>query len=86
MVRRATFLKAGIPDTTTYVFDAITGQQRQKHIDARRGGIEAVKYAIAAGMDADTIDAGTWPPGYDLDRAEELVQRGLDELALLTLP
>ena len=55
-------------------------------IDARRGDIEAVRYAIEAGVDADAIDSGTWPPTYDLDRVEDLVQRGLDELAMLELP
>lgn len=86
MVRRATFLKAGIPDKTTYVSESITGHQLQGLLDARRGDIEAVKYAIDGGADSDAIDAGTWPPGYDLDGAEALVQRGLDELALLSLP
>lgn len=86
LVRRATFLKAGIPDSTIYVCDSITGQPLQTLIDARRGDIEAVKYAIDTGVNADAIDAGSWPPDYDLDRAEALVQRGLDELALLTLP
>lgn len=86
MVRRATFLKSAITDKTTYVSESVTGQQLEDLIDARRGDIEAVKYAIAVGVDSDAIDAGTWPPVYDLDRAEALVQRGLDELALLTLP
>ncbi|BCP02621.1 queuosine biosynthesis protein queC [Mycobacterium paraintracellulare] len=86
MVRRATFLKADVPDGTTYVFDNIAQDQRHKLIEARRGDIEAVKYAIASGVDPDAIDAGTWPPGYDLDRAEHLVRRGLDELAMLALP
>lgn len=86
MVRRATFLSAGVPDDTTYVFNNVAEDQRRKLIEARRGDIEAVKYAVAGGVDANAIDAGTWPPGYDLDRAENLVQRGLDELAMLTLP
>lgn len=86
MVRRATFLKAAVPDKTTYVFESAGEQQLQALIDARRGDIEAVKYAIENGVDPDAIDAGTWPPGYDLDQAEALVQRGLDELALLVLP
>lgn len=86
MVRRSTFLKADIPDKTKYVFDVVSGQQLQDLIDARRGDIEAVKYAIEGGVDPNSIDAGTWPAGYDLDRVEALVQRGLDELALLTLP
>jgi hypothetical protein len=86
MVRRATFLKAGIPDKTAYVFESAQGQQLQDLISKRRGDIEAVKYAIGASVAPDAIDAGTWPPGYDVDRAEDLVQRGLDELALLDLP
>lgn len=86
LVRRATFLKAGITDKTPYVCEVVTGQQLQDLIDKRRGDIEAVKYAIISGVNPDDIDAGTWPPGYDLDRAEALVQRGLDELALLELP
>jgi hypothetical protein len=86
MVRRATFLKAGVPDKTAYVSESAEGQELQSLIAARRGDIEAVKYAIDAGVDPGAIDAGTWPPGYDVDRAEALVQRGLDELALLELP
>jgi hypothetical protein len=86
MVRRATFLRADVADDTIYVFDNVAEDQRRQLIEARRGDIEAVKYAVAGGVDPDAIDAGTWPPGYDLDRAENLVQRGLDELAMLTLP
>ncbi|MGV7301742.1 queuosine biosynthesis protein queC [Mycobacterium kansasii] len=86
MVRRATFIKAGVQDDTAYVYECVTEEQRHKLIDARRGDIEAVKYAIANGVDPDAIDAGTWPPGYDLDQADDLVQRGLNELAMLTLP
>ncbi|MDT7766913.1 MAG: hypothetical protein QOC63_6333 [Mycobacterium sp.] len=86
MVRRATFLKADITDGTPYVCDNVAQEQRAKLIDKRRGDIEAVKYAIANGVDPNAIDAGTWPPGYALDRVEDLVQRGLDELAMLTLP
>lgn len=86
MVRRATFCKANVQDSTQYLFQNISGKKLQDLLDARRGDIEAVKYAIEAGAVADSIDAGTWPPGYDLDRAESLAQRGLDELALLSLP
>lgn len=86
MVRRATFLRAGFEDGTQYLYQSISGSHLEGLIDDRRGDIEAVKYAIEAGADADAIDAGTWPADYDLDRVEELVQRGLDELALLDLP
>ncbi|KAA0085574.1 queuosine biosynthesis protein queC [Mycolicibacterium sp. P9-64] len=86
MVRRATFVKARVDDQSPYLFQAITGTHLSDLIDARRGDIEAVRYAIEAGVDVDAIDSGTWPPYYDLDRVEDLVQRGLDELALLELP
>ncbi|WP_019482566.1 hypothetical protein [Arthrobacter sp. TB 23] len=86
MVRRATFVKANIVDTTRYLFQAIDGPNLKDLIAARRGDIEAVRYAIEAGVDIDAIDSGTWPPDYDLDRTEDLVQRGLNELALLDLP
>lgn len=86
MVRRATFSKANVQDPTQYLFQNISGQNLQDLLEARRGDIEAVRYAIEAGVDPNSIDAGTWPPDYDLDRAESLVQRGLNELALLSLP
>lgn len=86
MVRRATFIKANVADNTQYLFQAISGTHLSDLINARRGDIEAVRYAIEAGVDVNAIDSGTWPPDYDLDRAERLVQRGLDELALLELP
>lgn len=86
MVRRATFVKANIADATQYLFQSIDGTNLNDLIAARRGDIEAVRYAIEAGVDVDAIDSGTWPPDYDLDRVEDLVQRGLNELALLDLP
>ncbi len=78
--------QAEVPDKTQYLCHAISGTHLAELIDARRGDIEAVRYAIEAGADADAIDSGTWPPDYDLDRVEGLVQRGLDELAMLELP
>lgn len=86
MVRRATFARANVEDKSQYLYQAITGAHLTALIEARRGDIEAVRYAIEAGVDVDAIDSGTWPPEYDLDRVESLVQRGLDELALLELP
>ena len=35
MVRRATFVKADVADTTTYVFEAVTGQQRRANPAAK---------------------------------------------------
>jgi hypothetical protein len=62
MVRRATFLRAGILDKTAYVFESAEKQQLQALISKRRGDIEAVKYAIDAEVAPNAIDARTWPP------------------------
>lgn len=86
MVRRATFIRANIVDNTQYLFHAIDREHLSALVSARRGDIEAVRYAIEAGVDINAIDSGTWPPNYDLGRVEDLVQRGLNELALLDLP
>jgi len=86
MVRRATFLKAQIPDSSRYLFSELSGTQFDELVSARRGDIEAVRYAIEAGVDTNAIESGTWPAYYDLDRVEDLVARGLAELALLELP
>ncbi|MGN5734714.1 queuosine biosynthesis protein queC [Arthrobacter psychrochitiniphilus] len=86
MVRRATFLRAAVQDSTTYLFQTLSGTQLSDLVGVRRGDIEAVRYAIESGVDVDAIDSGTWPSDYDLDRVESLVQRGLDELSLLELP
>jgi 7-cyano-7-deazaguanine synthase in queuosine biosynthesis len=86
MVRRATFLKAEVVDRTPYLFQEIKGSNLKDLLKARRGDISAVRYAIERGVDMDAIDSGTWPFDYDLDRVENLVERGLNELALLELP
>jgi 7-cyano-7-deazaguanine synthase in queuosine biosynthesis len=86
LVRRATFLSAGITDKTIYLPDTLTAGNKAKLIAKRRGDIDAVRYAIEVGVDDDAIDSSTWPDDYDLDAASDLVQRGLDELAALPLP
>jgi len=86
LVRRGTFIAAEVADATRYLINEITGAQRGHLIDVRRGDIEAVRSAVSAGVDSNAIDAGTWPDGYDLDRAEDLVARGLHELGMVELP
>jgi hypothetical protein len=86
LVRRGTFIASEVKDTTRYLVNEIAGAPRDHLIKVRRGDIEAVRSAAAAGVDGDAIDAGTWPVGYDLDRAEDLVARGLHELRMVELP
>lgn len=74
------------PDKTHYLCNVLSGANLDELVDDRRGDIEAVRYAIEAGVDTNALDAGTWPADYNLDRAEDLVARGLAELALLELP
>lgn len=86
VVRRGTFIAAGQPDRTVYLVDALAGTARDDLILHRRSDIEAIRYAVAAGVDDDQIDSGTWPPDQDLDAVADLVRRGLDELAAVQLP
>lgn len=86
LVRRGTFIAAGHSDPTDYLFNQLTGTDKDRLIAARRGDVEAVRAASKAGVDPATIDAATWPPGFDLDRAEHLVERGLAELGAVPLP
>lgn len=86
LVRRGTFIAAGIADPTTYLVDELTGKDKAHLIAARRGDFEAVRAAARSGADPDAIDAGSWPSSYDLDRAEDLVNRGLLELAAVPMP
>lgn len=86
LVRRGTFIAAGQPDRTVYLVNALTGTARDELIVHRRSDIEAVRYAVAAGVDDDQIDSGTWPPDQDLDAVADLIGRGLAELAAVPLP
>jgi hypothetical protein len=86
LVRRGTFLAADQPDRTLYLTDTLTGSGLADLIGRRRSDIAAVRYATAAGVDDDQIDAGTWPPGHDLDATADLVRRGLAQLAAVPLP
>ncbi len=86
LVRRATFIAAGLEDTTRYLAETLAGDSLAMLLARRRSDVEAVSYGIASGVDDDVIDSGTWPPGYDLDAAADLVRRGLAELAAVPLP
>ncbi len=86
LVRRGTFIAADVPDRTPYLVHELSGASRDDLIRRRREDIDAVRYATASGVDEDTLDAGTWPDGYDLDAASQLIQRGLRELAAVPQP
>jgi 7-cyano-7-deazaguanine synthase in queuosine biosynthesis len=85
VVRRGAFVAADVTDETIYLCNALTGAGRARLLAKRRSDREAIAYAIEHGADEDAIDASTWPDGYDLDRATDLVQRGLTELSAVPL-
>jgi Predicted PP-loop superfamily ATPase len=85
VVRRGAFLAAGVTDGTVYLCDALTGDSRRQLLAKRRSDREAIAYAVERGPDDDLIDASTWPDGYDLDQASDLVRRGLAELSAVPL-
>ena len=86
LVRRGTFIAANQPDHTSYLINEVSGDARTELISRRRDDIDAVRYATAVPLDENLVDSGSWPPGYDLEAAAELAQRGLDELAAVPLP
>lgn len=85
VVRRGAFLAAGVADETVYLSDVLTGDSRAQLLAKRRSDREALAYATDHGPDDDLIDASTWPDGYDLDQATDLVRRGLAELSAVPL-
>ena len=86
LVRRGTFIAAAVDDPTLYLVDQLSGSDKARLVTTRRGDVEAVRAAAESGADPSAIDAGSWPADYDLDRAEDLVNRGLAELAAVPLP
>lgn len=85
VVRRGAFIAGGVKDETIYLSDVLTGNSRAQLLTKRRSDREAIAYATEHGPDDDLIDASTWPDGYDLDQATDLVRRGLSELSAVPL-
>lgn len=80
-VRRASLIAAGVADRTAYLFDSLTGAAREKLLRHRSGDVYAVQKAILRGLDdTDVIALSPFPPGFDLDAAVDLCERGLKEL------
>jgi hypothetical protein len=85
-VRRGAFAAAGRPDHTRYLATTLTGESLMKLEHLRRHDIAATAYATGAGLDEYRILAsGLWPPYTDFDAVLDLCNRGLEELALVTV-
>lgn len=85
--RRAAIASAGISDETPYVATKVKKSELAKLTERRRVDIQAVKWALAAGVDEDALLAATeFPIDYDIDAALNLWERALKEIALVDLP
>lgn len=85
ITRRGAFAAADIPDTSIYLSDQLAGDARLELLERRYSDRAAMSYASARGIDDDAIDAGTWPPGADLDEISDLARRGLAEIGEVAL-
>ena len=86
LVRRGAFAAAQQPDQTEYLVNILTGPTRERLLHLRRHDIAAWTYATQAGFDEyRVIASGLWPPHTDFDAVLALCDRGLKELARVTI-
>jgi 7-cyano-7-deazaguanine synthase in queuosine biosynthesis len=87
LVRRGSFIAAGISDPTPYLVDRLDGPSRQQLIDKRRDDLWAIRVAQELQYtEDDLIASAAWPPGTDLDTVLDVVNRGRMELFDVPLP
>jgi 7-cyano-7-deazaguanine synthase in queuosine biosynthesis len=86
LVRRGAIAAAQRPDNTVYLVNTLTGATRERLLRLRRHDIAAWTYATSAGFDEyRVIASGLWPPHTDFDAILALCDRGLEELARVTI-
>lgn len=86
LVRRGAFAAAQRADQTEYLVNVLTGPTRERLMHLRRHDIAAWTYATQAGFDEyRVIASGLWPPHTDFDAVLAICDRGLEELARVTI-
>ena len=88
IVRRASIVAAGIDDRTNYACETLNAAARHRLEATRRPDTEAVKLALARGVDEMTLPTigGDYPPGYDFRAGLDVVRRAHRELERVHLP
>jgi 7-cyano-7-deazaguanine synthase in queuosine biosynthesis len=87
IVRRGSFIAAGLTDATPYLADTLPLESRSRLLSNRQDDTHAIQRVIMdAVTDTDLLACGPWPDDFDLDAAADLCNRGLRELALVPLP
>ena len=85
LVRRAAFVAADIQDGTDYLVTTLNGDRFDEFFDNNIDDFRAMRHAVARGISATDVLALNLPDGYSLDRAADLLKRGLAELAAVEL-
>ncbi|MFJ8203236.1 hypothetical protein [Micromonospora chalcea] len=86
LVRRGAFAASQRPDNTLYLVNVLPSATRERLLRMRRHDIAAWTYATGAGFDEyRVIASGLWPPHTDFDAVLALCDRGLEELARVTI-
>lgn len=86
LVRRAAFVAAGLPDKTGYAVETWGKAPAEAVRHARRHDIAAWRSATENGIARHRVlGSAAWPPGTDFDHVLDLVDRGLEELAHVTV-
>jgi 7-cyano-7-deazaguanine synthase in queuosine biosynthesis len=81
IVRRGAIATAGMADKTVYLSNTLTGASLAKLRANRNSDVLAVRRALLEGFTDETLLAmGSFPPGFDLDRAAEVCETGLTEM------
>jgi hypothetical protein len=88
VVRRAGIAAAGVKDATRYLALTLNPTELSKLIALRRSDISAIRLALmrTPGIEGVLGAGGSFPDGYDFDRAVDLWARGLEEIRLVDLP
>lgn len=88
VLRRGAIAAAEVPDTTPYLALTLNQPELNELISLRRADIQAMKLALLRTPSIEGLlgAGGSFPDGYDFDRAVDLWRRGLEEIRLVDLP
>ena len=86
LVRRAAFIAAGVPDLTPYAVETWAEAPLEAVRHARRHDVAAWRSATHNGIARHRVlGSAVWPPETDFDFVLDLVDRGLKELARVSV-
>lgn len=81
LVRRAAFAAADLTDRTEYLATTLSSDQLDDFLQRHSQDYNAIRHAVARGINDSDIMSLRLPDGYDLTRVRDLMERGLAELS-----